>query len=180
MDPLSHVIFGRTLIALDRHGRFGPGAAAAAALGAIAPDIDVIAIWRGWDVYLRVHEIGTHSIAGSAAVAGATAMLVYSVKRAEIRRIVSGGVDRRTEPRHLRSRFRSQHQNRLAFRTGTVERAARRHGRPVAHRNLHGRRSRAMGIAPTHIRGRGSHRCGNRSVSCAQRSVDGDCDAAVG
>jgi membrane-bound metal-dependent hydrolase YbcI (DUF457 family) len=81
MDPLSHVIFGRTLIALDRHGRFGPGAAAAAALGAITPDIDVIAIWRGWDVYLRVHEMGTHSIAGSVAVAGATAMLVYSVKR---------------------------------------------------------------------------------------------------
>ena len=64
MDPVSHVIFGRTLIALDRRGRLGAGAVAAAALGAIAPDIDVLAIFRGWDVYLRVHEIGTHSIAG--------------------------------------------------------------------------------------------------------------------
>jgi membrane-bound metal-dependent hydrolase YbcI (DUF457 family) len=80
MDPLSHVIFGRTLIALDRHGRFGPGTAAAAALGAVAPDIDAIAIWRGWDVYLRVHEMGTHSIAGSLAVACATATLLYRVK----------------------------------------------------------------------------------------------------
>lgn len=81
MDPLSHVIFGRTLIALDRRGRFGRGAAAAAVLGALAPDIDAITIWDGWDVYLRVHEIGTHSIAGSAVLAGATATLVYSVKR---------------------------------------------------------------------------------------------------
>jgi membrane-bound metal-dependent hydrolase YbcI (DUF457 family) len=81
MDPLSHVILGRTLIALDRRGRFGPGAAAASALGAIAPDIDAIAIWRGWDVYLRVHEIGTHSIPGSFAVASAAATLIYSLKR---------------------------------------------------------------------------------------------------
>lgn len=81
MDPLSHIIFGRTLIALDRRGRFGPGATTAAALGAIAPDIDAIAIWKGWDVYLRVHEMGTHSIAGSVAVACATATLVYALKR---------------------------------------------------------------------------------------------------
>jgi membrane-bound metal-dependent hydrolase YbcI (DUF457 family) len=81
MDPLSHVIFGRTLIALDRRGRFGSGTTAAAVLGAVAPDIDAITTWRGWDVYLRVHEIGTHSIAGSVAVAGATATLVYVVKR---------------------------------------------------------------------------------------------------
>ena len=67
MDPVSHVIFGRTLIALDRRGRFGAGAIAAAVLGALAPDIDVLAVWRGWDVYLRVHEIGTHSIVGSVA-----------------------------------------------------------------------------------------------------------------
>jgi hypothetical protein len=44
MDPVSHIIFGRTLIALDRRGRFGPGAVAAATLGAIAPDVDALAI----------------------------------------------------------------------------------------------------------------------------------------
>jgi membrane-bound metal-dependent hydrolase YbcI (DUF457 family) len=81
MDPLSHVIFGRTLIALDRRSRFGPGAAAAATLGAIAPDIDAVLIWRGWDVYLRAHEIGSHSVAGSFVIACATAGLVHLAKR---------------------------------------------------------------------------------------------------
>jgi membrane-bound metal-dependent hydrolase YbcI (DUF457 family) len=81
MDPLSHIIFGRTLIAVDGRRRMGPGAGAAATLGAIAPDIDAVFMWRGWDVYLRVHEIGTHSVAGSFAIACATAALVYSVTR---------------------------------------------------------------------------------------------------
>jgi membrane-bound metal-dependent hydrolase YbcI (DUF457 family) len=81
MDPVSHVIFGRTLIALDQRSRFGAGAVAAAALGAIAPDVDALAISRGWDVYLRVHEIGTHSILGSLVIAWAAATLVYLLKR---------------------------------------------------------------------------------------------------
>jgi membrane-bound metal-dependent hydrolase YbcI (DUF457 family) len=81
MDPLSHVIFGRTLIALDRRGRLGPGATAAGALGALAPDIDAIAFWKGWDVDLRVHELGTHSIVGTASLDSSSATLVYSVKR---------------------------------------------------------------------------------------------------
>jgi membrane-bound metal-dependent hydrolase YbcI (DUF457 family) len=81
MDPLSHVIFGRTLIALDARGRLGPGATAAATLGAIAPDVDAIVIAKGWDVYLRYHEIGSHSIAGTFAIACATATVVYFMKR---------------------------------------------------------------------------------------------------
>jgi membrane-bound metal-dependent hydrolase YbcI (DUF457 family) len=80
MDPVSHVIFGRTLIALDRRGRLGAGAIAAAILGALSPDIDVTAIWRGWDVYLRVHEIGTHSILGSLVMGSAAGTLVYLLK----------------------------------------------------------------------------------------------------
>ena len=81
MDPVSHVIFGRTLIALDRRGRLGAGAIAAAVLGALSPDIDALAIFRGWDVYLRVHEIGTHSIVGSAVMGSAAGTLVYFLKR---------------------------------------------------------------------------------------------------
>ena len=81
MDPVSHVIFGRTLIALDRRGRLGAGAIAAAILGALSPDIDVLAVWRGWDVYLRVHEIGTHSITGSLVLGSAAGTLVYLVRR---------------------------------------------------------------------------------------------------
>lgn len=81
MDPVSHVILGRALIGFDRRGRFGAGAVAAAVLGAIAPDIDALAIWRGWDVYLRVHQIGTHSIPGSLVTAWAAATLVFLLKR---------------------------------------------------------------------------------------------------
>jgi membrane-bound metal-dependent hydrolase YbcI (DUF457 family) len=81
MDPVSHVIVGRSLIALDRRGRLGAGAIAAAVLGALSPDIDALAVWKGWDVYLRVHEIGTHSIVGSVAMGSAAATLVFLVKR---------------------------------------------------------------------------------------------------
>jgi membrane-bound metal-dependent hydrolase YbcI (DUF457 family) len=81
MDPVSHVIFGRTLIAFDRRGRLGTGAVAAAILGALSPDIDVLAVSRGWDLYLRVHEIGTHSIVGSVVVGSAAGTLVYVLKR---------------------------------------------------------------------------------------------------
>lgn len=81
MDPLSHVLFGRTLIGLDHRRRLGPSAAATCALGALAPDIDAVFVSRGWDVYLGVHEIGTHSVLGSLAVASATAALVHLVRR---------------------------------------------------------------------------------------------------
>jgi len=81
MDPLSHVLFGRTLIALDRDGHLGRRSVAACVLGTLAPDVDAIAIARGWDVYLRVHEGGTHSILGSVAVASAAAGLVHLPRR---------------------------------------------------------------------------------------------------
>ena len=81
MDPVSHVIFGRTLMALDRRRHLGTGAVAAAMLGALSPDIDVLAVWRGWDVYLRIHEIGTHSIVGSLVLGSAAGTLVYLMRR---------------------------------------------------------------------------------------------------
>lgn len=79
MDPVSHVIFGRTLVELDRQGRLGAGAAAAAMLGALSPDIDVLAVSQGWDVYLRIHEVGTHSILGAAIVGSSAGTLVYAL-----------------------------------------------------------------------------------------------------
>ena len=81
MDPLSHVLFGRTLMAFDPSRRLGPGAIAACVLGTLAPDVDAIVIARGWDVYLRVHEAGTHSVLGSLAVASGTAALVRALQR---------------------------------------------------------------------------------------------------
>jgi inner membrane protein len=80
MDPLSHVSIGRTLVAsvlprarTDRRLR---GCVAAAVLGTLAPDLDALFMPFGWDVYLRVHEIGTHSLPGNAACALLTAAVV--------------------------------------------------------------------------------------------------------
>ncbi len=81
MDPISHVIFGRTLVALDRRGRLGAGAIAAAVLGALAPDNDALAAGHGGGGYLRMHEIGTHSVVGSVAMGAAAGTLVYFLKR---------------------------------------------------------------------------------------------------
>ena len=65
MDPVSHAAFGRILIAVDRQRRLGRGALAAGVLGALAPDLDLGRALQGWDVYLRAHQAGTHSIAGA-------------------------------------------------------------------------------------------------------------------
>jgi membrane-bound metal-dependent hydrolase YbcI (DUF457 family) len=82
MDPLSHVVIGRALIAAvdDQANRVGRGAGAAAILGALAPDVDGLLIPFGWDIYLRLHEIGTHSIAGAIAVGVASGALVSIVR----------------------------------------------------------------------------------------------------
>lgn len=78
MDPASHVILGRTILrALDRRGgsRFGPGGGAAAILGSLAPDTDCV-LMRQWDVYLRWHEVATHSLVGGLLTGIAVAMIV--------------------------------------------------------------------------------------------------------
>lgn len=78
MDPFSHVVIGRALIAAvddDTH-RFGRGIAAAAVLGALAPDVDGLLVSFGWDIYLRAHEIGTHTIGGALLLGGASGALV--------------------------------------------------------------------------------------------------------
>jgi membrane-bound metal-dependent hydrolase YbcI (DUF457 family) len=76
MDPLSHVVCGAALVTLVQGQRRRPGMAIAAMLGAVAPDVDAVLIPAGWDIYLRAHEIGTHSILGSIATACAAAALV--------------------------------------------------------------------------------------------------------
>jgi membrane-bound metal-dependent hydrolase YbcI (DUF457 family) len=82
MDPLSHIVIGRALTAaFDDEPRWFGGSGAAAILGALAPDVDGVVIPFGWDDYLRAHEIGTHSIAGSLAVAGASAAIVRLFSR---------------------------------------------------------------------------------------------------
>jgi membrane-bound metal-dependent hydrolase YbcI (DUF457 family) len=77
MDPLTHIVVGRAVVAAaDREGRAARGVAAAAILGALSPDIDAAIAFSGWDRYIHVHEIGTHSIAGAILMAGLTAVVV--------------------------------------------------------------------------------------------------------
>jgi membrane-bound metal-dependent hydrolase YbcI (DUF457 family) len=87
MDPVSHASLGRLLVgaagARDRAtGRATRGTIAAAVLGALSPDLDAILMPFGWDRYLRVHEVGTHTIVGTLACAALTAAVVRAVTRA--------------------------------------------------------------------------------------------------
>src|SRR5881296_177550 len=82
MDPLTHIVVGRAVVAAaDRHEPARRGVAWAAILGALSPDIDSAVALGGWDRYVRVHEIGTHSIFGAFAMAGLTAAVVRGVGR---------------------------------------------------------------------------------------------------
>jgi membrane-bound metal-dependent hydrolase YbcI (DUF457 family) len=79
VDPISHVVMGRVVVAsLERGRRSGgaPGVAAASVIGALAPDIDLVLMPFGWDVYLRYHELGTHSVLGACVLGGVVAAVV--------------------------------------------------------------------------------------------------------
>jgi membrane-bound metal-dependent hydrolase YbcI (DUF457 family) len=76
VDPISHALLGRALNCLDVKQRAGRGAVAAFVLGSLAPDLDIGLVSQGWDIYLHYHQMGTHTIAASPVLAGATAVLV--------------------------------------------------------------------------------------------------------
>jgi membrane-bound metal-dependent hydrolase YbcI (DUF457 family) len=76
MDPLSHAALGRTLAAVSPGTAAGRATAVAGTLAALAPDLDAVVMPFGWDRYLRVHEIGTHSLLGSVGCALLTAAVV--------------------------------------------------------------------------------------------------------
>ena len=81
MDVLSHGLLGRLFARVDVEGWFGPGRMAAFVLGALAPDIDLICVVAGWDRYLAVHEVGTHTLAATPLVAAAVALTVRAFNR---------------------------------------------------------------------------------------------------
>ena len=81
MDPFSHVAFGRTLAALHTPRARVRGTILAVMLGALAPDVDAVLMPFGWDIYLRAHQGGTHSLLGSLAIAPLTALVVRLVVR---------------------------------------------------------------------------------------------------
>ncbi len=76
MDPVSHALGGRLLAGFDRRGWLGPGSRAAFVLGALAPDLDILLVPRGWDVYLDVHQAWTHALVMSPLLALAVAGVV--------------------------------------------------------------------------------------------------------
>jgi membrane-bound metal-dependent hydrolase YbcI (DUF457 family) len=76
MDPLTHIVVGRAVVAAAGRERQSAALGVAAILGALSPDVDgAVAFW-GWDRYLRVHQAGTHSLFGAVTMAMLTAGLV--------------------------------------------------------------------------------------------------------
>lgn len=90
MDPVSHAALGRSLVALAGDGRGSRPAVVAATLGALSPDIDAVLMPFGWDRYLRVHEIGTHTLAGLIACGLLTALVVRPFGRGASCRALAG------------------------------------------------------------------------------------------
>lgn len=90
MDPLSHVALGRTLIAVAWDDANRRAVAVAGTLGALSPDLDAVFMPAGWDRYLRVHEIGTHTVLGTAACAALTAGIVRAFARDSAWRVLAG------------------------------------------------------------------------------------------
>jgi membrane-bound metal-dependent hydrolase YbcI (DUF457 family) len=93
MDPVSHALFGRALVATVRTpAARSRGLAAAAVLGALSPDIDCVFMPVGWDIYLRVHSVGTHSLIGALAVAALTGGFVHLLVRSSAFALLTAAV----------------------------------------------------------------------------------------
>ncbi len=90
MDPLSHVALGRLLIE-PLSARLGRGAIGACVLGSLSPDVDLVIAPRGWDVYLRAHQAGTHALVGSILCGLAAGSLVGATSRRDIRSLAAAG-----------------------------------------------------------------------------------------
>jgi membrane-bound metal-dependent hydrolase YbcI (DUF457 family) len=90
VDPISHVAFGGTLVATRTGWRYSDRRSLALMLGALAPDIDAVLMPAGWDIYLRAHQVGTHSIVGTVPLACLVAVVVSLVRsvRLEADRVI--------------------------------------------------------------------------------------------
>src|SRR5688572_23712265 len=76
MDPVSHGVIGRAVVAAAGRHLQGRGAGAAAVLGALSPDVDLVLMPFGWDIYLRAHAAGTHAIGGAIVTGLGSAVLI--------------------------------------------------------------------------------------------------------
>ena len=68
MDPVTHAVMARMAASVNP-GPISRATAMVAVIGGLAPDVDAVFMPAGWDIYLRVHEVGTHSLAGAAMLA---------------------------------------------------------------------------------------------------------------
>ncbi|WP_192930101.1 metal-dependent hydrolase [Alkaliphilus pronyensis] len=64
MDPLSHALIGLSLHGLSQGPSLSNPATIGVIIGAIVPDLDIIARLKGDYVYLKHHRVETHSIPG--------------------------------------------------------------------------------------------------------------------
>jgi membrane-bound metal-dependent hydrolase YbcI (DUF457 family) len=77
VDPVSHVLFGRTVALTVRQRPALTGVTAALVLGSIMPDADAALTVRGFDLYLRAHASGTHSLVGTVVEALVLAVVLH-------------------------------------------------------------------------------------------------------
>jgi membrane-bound metal-dependent hydrolase YbcI (DUF457 family) len=92
MDPVSHSVIGRAIVAATGRRLSAPGSGAAAILGALSPDVDFVLMPFGWDIYLRAHAAGTHSIAGALLTGAGSAILIrLCVRRSTLRPLLGAG-----------------------------------------------------------------------------------------
>lgn len=84
MDPLTHIVAGRAIVAAARDEPKNRIVGAAAILGALAPDADSAIAFAGWDRYVRAHQFGTHSLLGALTMAGLAAVAVDRLVRARL------------------------------------------------------------------------------------------------
>src|SRR3954470_12059758 len=81
MDPLSHIVAGRAVVALFDRDADRRAVGTAAIVGALSPDVDIALAPAGWDIYLRAHQAGTHSIVGGLLLGCVAAFLVRAFAR---------------------------------------------------------------------------------------------------
>ena len=81
MDPASHLLFGRALaFTLERRSE-RRGVVAALVVGSILPDIDAPLAFYRFDLYLRAHAAGTHSLVGTVFGAVVLALVLRALVR---------------------------------------------------------------------------------------------------
>jgi inner membrane protein len=81
VDPVSHLLFGRTAALTIRRRPAMKGFTAALVLGSILPDADAVLAPLGFDLYLRAHSSGTHSLVGAMVQALVLAGLLHALVR---------------------------------------------------------------------------------------------------